>query len=251
MSKHENYEILNLLGYALAKFDNAFVKEMGYSSKDAMYKYLVDLGVAKSVGTIKNRQDLFDPFFENERKGWWQKGDVYIHRKLLIDSFFGSLSVKEYAQMIKTRLTIDFKAQLLTQISPIFNTKFKQMQETGREAEEFFIHNFHKASLFANGTLEDARLYGDGYDFQISVNEHFYLAEVKGIRLATGAIRITENEYKKALEYKSDYILAVVTKLNEIPKLITISDPLKTLKFSKQIIKAKEQVTYNSKNITW
>ena len=29
--------------------------------------------------------DLFDHFFPNNgRKGWWQKGDTYIHRKYLI-----------------------------------------------------------------------------------------------------------------------------------------------------------------------
>lgn len=32
--------------------------------------------------------DLFDPFSPNNRKVWWQKGDAYIHKKLLIYSLF-------------------------------------------------------------------------------------------------------------------------------------------------------------------
>ena len=85
-NKHENYELLNLLGYGLAKFNDAFIKEFDFGTKTAFYTHLVSLGIAETTNTIKNRQDIFDPFFDNGRKGWWQRGDVYLHRKLLIDS---------------------------------------------------------------------------------------------------------------------------------------------------------------------
>ncbi len=81
MAKHKNYEILNLIGYALAKFDNDFIKEFGFSTKNAFFEYCVQIGLADTTGVIKNRMDLFDYFFPNKRKGWWQKGDAYIHRK--------------------------------------------------------------------------------------------------------------------------------------------------------------------------
>ena len=71
--KHENYEVLNLIGYGLAKFDINFVKFFGFKTKTAFYEYIVQLGVAETIGTVKNRQDLFDPFFDNKRRGWWQK----------------------------------------------------------------------------------------------------------------------------------------------------------------------------------
>ena len=73
---HVNYELLNLIGYGLAKFEFAFIHEFGYKSKTAFYTYLVEIGIAETVGVVKNRQDLFDPFFENKRKGWWQKGKL-------------------------------------------------------------------------------------------------------------------------------------------------------------------------------
>ncbi len=85
-NKHKNYEILNLIGYGLSKFDNAFINEFGLTTKSSFYEYCVSLELADTGSTIKNRMDLFDPFFPNERKGWWQKGNTYIHRKHFIDN---------------------------------------------------------------------------------------------------------------------------------------------------------------------
>jgi hypothetical protein len=85
-NKHKNYELLNLIGYGLAKFKLAFIKEFGVKSKAAFYEDLITQGVAETSGTIKNRQDLFDQFFDNGRLGWWQNGNTYKHRKIFIDS---------------------------------------------------------------------------------------------------------------------------------------------------------------------
>lgn len=61
MSKHPHYELLNLIGYGLAKFDDTFIKEFQCSSKSEFYRYIVSLGVAETTGVVKNRMDLFDP----------------------------------------------------------------------------------------------------------------------------------------------------------------------------------------------
>jgi hypothetical protein len=66
-NKHENYEILNLIGYGLAKFDKDFVREFGFKTKTAFFQHMVDLKIAETIGTVKNSQDLFDPFFDNPR----------------------------------------------------------------------------------------------------------------------------------------------------------------------------------------
>jgi len=99
---------------------------------------------------------------------------------------------------------------------PIIRTKFKRLQETGMEAENYFILHFDKEEKFQGGLLTDARLYGDGYDFQVDVQDHSYLAEVKGIRKSKGRIRLTAREYEKAKEFKSDFILSLVTNLGDI-----------------------------------
>jgi len=107
------------------------------------------------------------------------------------------------------------------------------------------MNNYNSISIFRNGLLEDARLYGDGYDFQVSVNKKLYLAEIKGIREKSGKFRLTENEYKKALEYKNDYIITLIINLNGIPKILTIVNPIKYLKFEEKFIKSKTVKEYH------
>ena len=76
--------------------------------------------------------DLFDPFFDNDRKGWWQKGDTYIHRKLLLDSLFGNENVHGYANIVKLFLKDKFKIKdIQVEVKPIVKSRFKKLQETG------------------------------------------------------------------------------------------------------------------------
>ena len=246
-NKHENYEILNLIGYGLSKFSDEFINEFGFKTKSAFYEYCVNIGIAETVGTVKNRMDLFDHFFPNNgRKGWWQKGDAYIHRKLLIDSLFGDENVYEYANIVKLFLKDNFKIKdIVVNVKPIVKSRFKKLQETGLEAELYFINNYNSIDIFKNGIIEDARLYGDGYDFQINVNDTSFLAEVKGIRAKKGKFRLTENEYFKAQEYKNDYIVTLVLNLDDLPTFVTIDNPLKNLKFEERIIKSKVTREYH------
>lgn len=196
--------------------------------------------------------DLFDPFFENSRKGWWQKGDAYIHRKLLIDSLFGNENVIGYANIVKLFLKDNFKIEnILVEVKPIVKSRFKKLQETGLESELYFMNNYNSIDIFKNGNIEDARLYGDGYDFQINVNENSFLAEVKGIRAKKGKFRLTENEYFKAREYQNDYFIVVVMNLNDLPTFLPIENPLKNLKFEERIIKSKETKEYHLTSDLW
>lgn len=248
MAKHENYELLNLLGYGLAKFDNTFIHQFGFKTKSSFFDYFVKLGVVETGSVVKNRMDLFDPFFPNPRKGWWQKGDAYIHRKILIDSLFGDEDVEGFANIVKLFLKEYFGAEgISVKVKPIVKSRFQKMQETGLEAELYFMKNFSQIDLFRNGILEDARLYGDGYDFQIDVNFNSFLAEVKGIRNKMGEFRLTENEFKKAEEYQDFYIVTLVTNLNDIPQFITIENPIENLSFKKEIIPMKDLIQYRFK----
>lgn len=251
-SKHENYEILNLIGYGLAKFNEPFVNEFGFKTKSAFYDYIIQSGVAETVGTVKNRQDLFDPFFDNGRKGWWQKGDAYIHRKKFIDSLFGDYDAKGYAEIVKLYLKNNFRIEELkpSEVSPIIKSKFKQLQLTGQEAELYFMNHFREIEVFNNGELEDARMFGDGYDFQIQVETSFFLVDVKGVRKTYGGLRMTEREFITACEYKNDYGLVVVSNLENVPKMTAVFNPTENLVLEKQT-KIQEQISYHSKSLSW
>lgn len=226
-NKHAHYELLNLIGYGLSKFNDNFIKEFGFNTKISFFEYFVKIGLVKTASVVKNRMDLFDYFFpKNGRKGWWQKGDAYIHRKLYIDSLFGNENVKDYANIVKLYLiqiynVDDFNAL----IKPISKSRFQKMQETGLEAELYFVNNYKNIDIFKSGNLEDARLFGDGYDFQIDLGNNFFLTEVKGIREEQGSFRLTEKEYLKAKEYKNNYIITLVLNLNDLPCFCAIANP--------------------------
>lgn len=251
-NKHKNYEILNLIGYGLAKFSEAFIKEFEVNSKTAFYEIYVRNKVAETTGTIKNRQDLFDPFFDNGRKGWWKKGNTYLHRKLFIDSLFGNLNAADYAAMVKLYLIKESDVSLFDEakVSPIIKSRFKQLKTTGEEAEVYFINNYRELPVFNNFLIEDARNLGDGYDFQLENDKQFLLAEVKGVRAKKGAFRLTQNEYSKAKEYKDDYGIVVVSNLEDVPKMTVIFNPIQELEFTEAVIESK-QTNFHSKSLVW
>jgi hypothetical protein len=250
-NKHENYELLNLIGYGLAKFNMDFVKEFGFKTKTVFYQHIVNLKIAETTGTVKNRQDLFDPFFNSGRKGWWQKGNAYIHRKILIDSLFGNLDVVLFAGMVKVYIESKFGGtEKPTALAPVMKSRFKQLQATGQEAELYFMNNYQSIDPFSAGILDDARLFGDGYDFQIQVSEKYYLAEIKGIRASSGSFRLTENEFLKASEYKDEYGLVVVSNLSDFPKMTVIFNPMVNLVLTKKVV-SQRQTTYHSEFIYW
>lgn len=251
-SRHQNYEILNLIGYGLAKFDRHFVTAFGFRTKQAFYDYCVQKRIAETVGVLKNRQDLFDPFFDNARKGWWQKGNTYIHRKTTIDSLFGYLDAEAYANIVRLYLHENFGIPIESsqEVPPVLKSRFKQLQVTGYEAESFFINNYRQIAPFSEGYLEDARTLGDGYDFQIEIQNHFYLVEIKGVRSFCGSIRMTQNEFHKAKDYKDDYALVVVSNLDEIPKMRAIFHPTDVLDFTPNKI-VSTQTTYHTDLISW
>ena len=101
MTEFDKYsDLMNLIGYGLAKFDMDFVKEFGFKTRSAFYQYCVDLGFAKTIKSVTNRQDSFDPYFDNGRKGWYQRNQRE-HIKLFIDSLFGNEDAAGYVGIVK------------------------------------------------------------------------------------------------------------------------------------------------------
>lgn len=244
-------DIMNLIGYGLAKFDVSFANEFGCKSKSEFCRYIIKIGLAKTERSVMNRQDSFDPYFDNGRRGWFQRNQRE-HIKLYIDSLFGDEDVRAFADTTKLCIQSFYKdINFISKIaSPITKSKFKNLQETGKEAEFYFMQNYGNIPLFKDGTLEDARLWGDGYDFQMFVERKYYLTEVKGVREKSGAIRFTQNEYDKAIEYKDDFCLVVVSNLNSTPKLNCIQNPLRVLDFTCREIQSVQR-NYNTDIIRW
>jgi len=247
---------MNLIGYGLSKFNLDFVREFGFNTKKSFYEYVVNTGISKTIGAVKNRQDLFDGMTQGgQRKGWWQKGVVYKHRKDFIDSQLGDLNVVEYAEIVKLAIEVDLQNFNLTtedalSTSPLLITKFNRMQETGREAEYYFMNRFEEISEFKTAEISDARLFGDGYDFQLKLDYTYFLAEIKGVRDRQGNIRLTQNEFDKASIYQERYALIVVSNLDNTPNMTPIFNPLNAINFKKYTVKS-EQAYFKSGYISW
>jgi Domain of unknown function (DUF3883) len=251
--RHGNYELLNLLAYGLAKFSKDFVQQFGFSDYTAFYNHLINLGVCDTGSSIRNRRDLIDPFFDNDRVGFVSRGDTYRHRKDSIELLFGkNLDVKTFADIVKLYLVDKFNIGELKEIeaSPIIKSKFKQLQETGKEAELYFLSNYQQIQKIEDGLIQDARLFGDGYDFQIEVKSSFYLVEIKGVRSRSGSVRLTNNEFKKAREYRDDYLLVVISNLDSLPKINCIENPVVNLKLTEKE-QISNQIYYVSQSIKW
>jgi hypothetical protein len=159
--------------------------------------------------------------------------------------------VQQFAEIVKLYIESEFGAiKDATAISPVMKSKYKQLQITGKEAGLFFMDNYRKIPSFEKGILEDARIFGDGYDFQIQVAEKYLLAEIKGIRSSFGSIRLTKNEFIKAGKYKDDYGLVVVSNLDDIPKMTALFNPINNITLTKQVV-THSQVTYHSEALSW
>lgn len=250
-SQEQLSETLNLIGYGLAKFDLDFVREFGFETKAAFYQYVVDLGLAKTIKAVSNRQDSFDPYFDNGRKGWWQRNQRE-HIKIFIDSLFGSENAKGFANIVKLYiLEVNPKVELDAKtITPIIKSKFKQLNETGNEAEFYFLQNYQAIEPFENGIIEDARFWGDGYDFQIQIENDFWVTEVKGVRETKGAIRLTSKEFEQANNFLDKYFLIVVSNLNEMPKMTAIQNPINEISFEAKDI-VSTQTYFHTGSIKW
>ena len=83
------------LAYYLSRFDAAALKELGYSRfKDAFES--VGAMLNQKASTIKNMRDEFDPYFDNGRRGWYQR-TLSASRKEVFDKFaeesFGEITI--------------------------------------------------------------------------------------------------------------------------------------------------------------
>jgi hypothetical protein len=271
--KHKHYVILNLFGYGLSKFNEAFLQCYGFESKTALYKYCVDIGMTDTPNSVKTRQDEFDSVMpESPRAGWHNKDGTirkdYQDRKDFIDSFYGTLDVDDFVSVVKMAVAKEFgemasernavqtqqafpvlgellKGEKEVKAKPIIQSCFKKMQVTGYTAECYFWKHYRKIDRFLQAEIEDARLFGDGYDFQLTLPNLIYLAEVKGLQTKTGSIRMTQNEYEKAQEYNSNYALIIVSNLQDIPEFKPIFNPAAELRFEKCSIKS-EQIFYRT-----
>lgn len=218
-----------IVAFYLSKFDATGLERLGYSTFKQAYS---DIGQQLGVKpqSVKNKRDDFDPFFSNDRVGWYQRAlgpSRFKTMRLLDDLSFDAL----------TGLVIDVikdpAYRQSSEIMEVLGTLKKERHEkgrfiprgkTGRMAEELFKEWFDKGETPFHGTIEDRREDGCGYDFLIRDENVEQFVEVKGLADRTGGVLFTDKEWQMARD-NTEYNLALFVDLCGTPELRVFNNP--------------------------
>ena len=92
-----------LVSYYLSRCDVNAVKALGYKNFTDAFSGIGDI-LNENPNNIKNMRDEFDPYFENKRRGWYQR-ELRSSRKKVYDEFSGYTD-KELEACVKKTLGI-------------------------------------------------------------------------------------------------------------------------------------------------
>lgn len=232
--KPEN-ELAMVVALYLSKFGEEGLTQLGYRSYRQAF---IEVGLSLNVkpNSIKNWRDEFDPYYDNRRKGWYQRGIRPTRQKVM--TTFDNLSEKAFRAIVLDIITPEARPQIESELHSILKEikrvdgrkpgakiKFVSRGPTGRMAEEFFVSQFHAGLTPFAGTLKDLRDEGVGFDFEIVRPKNRTLVEIKGLAKESGSVTFTDKEWKVASQTQNDYFLGLVTQARVSPKIGFFQNP--------------------------
>ncbi len=102
------------IAYYLSRVDKEALKELGYKNYTEAFKKLADI-LKQKPATIKNMRDEFDPYFDNGRKGWYQR-ELVGTRKEVFDKY-ASVSDRKLTEVVKEILSI-YAGEMKNEVKP-------------------------------------------------------------------------------------------------------------------------------------
>lgn len=233
--KPEN-ELAMVVALYLSKFGEEGLEHLGYRSYRQAFE---EVGRSLNVkpNSVKNWRDEFDPYYDNKRKGWYQRGIRPTRQKVM--ATFDNLSEKALRAIVLDIIKPEARPKIETELHSILNeikgvdnrkrvrgeVKYVSRGPTGRMAEEFFVSQFDAGLTPFNGTLKDRRDDGVGFDFEVVMHEDRALVEIKGLAKESGGITFTDKEWKVANEIQNNYFLGLVTQIRVSPKIGFVQNP--------------------------
>jgi hypothetical protein len=213
--KPEN-ELAMVVAFYLSKFGEEGLEKLGYRSYRQAFN---EVGRSLSVkpNSVKNWRDEFDPYYDNKRKGWYQRGIRPSRQKVMLT--FDDLSEQALRAVVLDIIKPESRPKIEAELHPALK-EIRDLEEkkkpkkkvdyiprgpTGRMAEEFFISSFLAGSTPFEGTLKDRRDDGVGFDFEIIKAASQTLVEIKGLSKQIGGISFTDKEWKVANEAQENY----------------------------------------------
>lgn len=242
MAKPRISEQALIIAYGLARLSEKGISALGCTTWTDCFEY-VGTVLHEKPSSIKLLRDEFDALLPTPRKGW-HKREPYESRARICEQL-NDVSSDLLIQMMKAILAqgenLESKAENDPEEfvgRPESTSNPTERLLTGRRAEEFFIENCETILGVSSSALVDTRLGACGFDFALENTESLTI-EVKGIKLASGAILFTEREWEEALKRGENYVLVVVTKLgSEVPGWKMIKNPATNLAFKSREVKA-------------
>ncbi len=232
--KLEN-ELGMVVAFFLSKFGENSLGRLGFRSyKQAFEETGQVLGI--NPNSVKNWRDEFDPYYDNGRKGWYQR-EIRPSR-LKVIATFDSLGEDALLAVVLDIVHHDRRQKIETELHAILKeikaadskkeTKkvdYIARGPTGRMAEEFFISQFHAGLTPFDGVLQDCRDNGVGYDFEVDNIQSQSFVEIKGSAKESSGITFTDKEWIMAKEKQDFYFLGLVTDISVSPKIKFLKNP--------------------------
>lgn len=237
--KVEN-ELGMIVAFFLSKFGETSLSRLGFHSyKHAFEETGRTLGV--NPNSVKNWRDEFDPYYDNGRKGWYQR-EIRQSRLKVISTFDG-LSEDALLAVILDIIQPNQRPKIETDLhsvlkeikdadkekAPTKKVEYSPRGPTGKMAEEFFVSQFQAGLTPFDGVLQDCRDNGVGYDFEIRNKQNLSFVEIKGSSKEFSGITFTDKEWKIAKEKRDVYFLGLVTEIPLSPKIRFLKNPSNSL----------------------
>jgi len=199
---HRDRQIL--CGLFLSKFDKKALRYLGFDGFTEAFNVL-GYSLDARPASIKNYRDELDPFFPNARKGWYKRA-IREHCQRILD-IYGGVGLADLGEMIKGFLLPTRKTDSMPEVKRVLNlhdpepsASFAKRLITGKAAEQYFRTHYEAMAEFAAAPLTYTTGWGCGFDFKVTPHgSHLFCAvEVKGLRVRSGQIQMTDLEYEVA-----------------------------------------------------
>ncbi len=215
-----------IVAYAMSRLDRKLLEHRQWRSwKQAFEEVGQSLDVKAT--SIKNLRDEFDPFFENERKGW-EGRPIRPNRQRVLGEFS---DVCDYVllQIVDGVLISDKQVRddIVWPIARATQTSnAAERLRTGRQAERIFYKQSAEILGVPSGELVDRRDDACGFDFG-QLGKSSIAIEVKGMRADSGKILFTDLEWRTADRMGEDYAVVVIGRVFEVPRWRVIRAPVR------------------------
>jgi hypothetical protein len=218
-----------VVAYAMSRLGPTLFAEFGWKTWDQAF-VATSRALDEGKSSMRLLRDEFDPFFDNGRKGWWER-PPHASRVAVMHEFEG---VSDAALIETVRRILAHDVLPLQEVLSVVDAPPARVAGvaerllTGRLAEEHFIRSCKSIIDVAPSRLVDMRLAACGYDFGVSSLPGVAI-EVKGLKKSRGDVLFTDREWTEARTRRSDYWLVVVGCLPDSPRAGVTRDPSSVL----------------------